>query len=113
MGNLSQRESYAKKRRLYYDKVYALYIHGMTIREIAKEVPLCKSTVQRWIEGRLKAEGKELPSDVIIPRTPGTVARMIKAMAARISALERENEGLRKRVDVLDAIAELLKSEGK
>lgn len=113
MRNLSQREAYAEKRRLYFDKVYSLYTRGMTIREIAKEVPICKSTVQRWIDERIKHEGEDLPSDVIIPRTPGTVAKMIKAMNLRIAALEKENEALRVRVKVLDEIAELLKSDEK
>ncbi len=112
MSNLSQREAYAEKRRLYYDKVYSLYTQGMTIREIAKEVPICKSTVQRWLDERIKNEGEDLPSGVIIPRTPGAVAKMIKAMNARISELEHENERLRARARVLNTIAELLKSEG-
>lgn len=113
MDNLSQREAYAEKRRLYYDKVYALYTQGMTVREIAKEVPICKSTVQRWVDERIKDEGENLPPGVIIPRTPGTVAKMIKAMNTRIAALENENEALRARVRVLDTIVELLKSDEK
>lgn len=113
MDNLSQREAYVEKRRLYYDKVYALYTQGMTVREIATEVPISKSTVQRWVDERIKDEGEDLPSGIIIPRTPGTVAKMIKAMNMRIAALENENEALRTRVRILDAIAELLKSDEK
>lgn len=111
MRNLSQRELYAEKRRLYYDQVYTLYNQGMTVREIAKKVPICKSTVQRWIDERIKTEGEDLPEGVIIPRTPRTVAKMINAMSSRIAVLEQENKLLHERVKILDAIGELLRSE--
>lgn len=107
----SQRELYHEKREKYYGFVVESYQHGMTVREIAKLVPISKSTVQRWVDELLKKDCPELPEDTIIPRTAGAVSKQIKAMSARIAELESLLEAQNKKVEVLTKVIEILKDE--
>lgn len=107
----SQRELYHEKREKYYDFVIRSYQQGMTVREIAKLVPLSKSTVQRWADEHLKKDCPELPEGALIPRTAGAVSKQIKAMNARIKELESQLDAQNKKVDALTKIIEILKTE--
>lgn len=107
----SQRELYHEKREKYYDFVVRSYQQGMTVREIAKLVPISKSTVQRWVDEHLKRDCPELPEGTIIPRTAGAVSKQIKAMNARIAELESQLEVQNKKVEVLTKMIEILKDE--
>ncbi len=111
MVKLSQKASYAENRRLYYDKVISSYTQGRTIREIASIVPNSKSSVQRWIDEYLEKECETLPDDVVIPRTPSSVAKMVKAMNVRIQVLEEQLKVAEHKCRQLDAIVNILREE--
>ncbi len=107
----SQRELYHEKREKYYDFVVGSYQQGMTVREIAKHVPISKSTVQRWVDEHLKKDCPDLPEGTIIPRTAGAVSKQIKAMNARIAELESQLEVQNKKVETLTKVIKILKEE--
>lgn len=107
----SQRELYHEKREKYYDFVIKSYQQGMTIREIAKFVPLSKSTVQRWADEHLKKDCSELPGEMPVPRTVGAVSKQLKAMNSRITELECLLEAQNKQVEALKRIIGILKDE--
>ena len=111
ISQMSQRELYHEKREKYFDFVIKSYQQGMTVREIAKLVPLSKSTVQRWADEHLKKDCPELPEGTLIPRTAGAVSKQIKAMNARIAELEGQIEVQNKKIEVLTKIIEILKTE--
>lgn len=111
MERKSQRDLYHEKREKYYDFVIKSYQQGMTIREIAKLVPLSKSTVQRWADEHLKKYCSDLPVEMPIPRTVGAVSKQLKAMNARITELELRLEVQNKQVEVLKRIIGILKDE--
>lgn len=107
----SQRELYHEKREKYYGFVIKSYQQGMTIKEIAKLVPLSKSTVQRWADEHLKKDCDELPAEMPIPRTVSAVSKQLRAMNARITELECQLENQNKHADALKRIIEILKGE--
>ena len=107
----SQKELYHEKREKYYELVVKSYQQGMTVREIAKLVPISKSTVQRWVDEHLKKDCSELSEGTIIPRTAGAVSKQIKAMSARIAELESQLELQNKNAEALTKIIEILKDE--
>lgn len=111
MERKSQRELYHEKREKYYNFVIESYQQGMTVREIAKLVPLSKSTVQRWADEYLKNDCSELPVDIPIPRTVGAVSKQLKAMNARITELEYLLDVQNKQIEVLKRIIGILKDE--
>lgn len=88
---------YTDQRKKYYDIVIAKYSEGMTAKEISKSIPVSKSTIYRWAEEYFGLEEKEIPEEMVIPRTPASVAKTIKAMAIRISELEKQVDTLKKR----------------
>ena len=108
----SQRELYHEKREKYYAFVIKSYQQGMAAREIAKLVPVSKSTVQRWADEHLKKDCAELPSEMIIPRTAGAVAKQIKAMNTKITELEATIEKQNDKIVLLEKIIALLKEGG-
>lgn len=86
---------YTDQREKYFDIVIAKYSEGMTAREIAKTIPVSKSTIYRWVEEHFGLEEKTVPSNMVIPRTPASVAKTINAMAHRISDLEKQVDSLK------------------
>ncbi len=108
MDKISQRQSYIQNRTLYFEKVLDLYVHGKTAREIARLVPISKSTIQRWVEEGLGKDNQELPEGVAIPRTPKAVAKMIKSMSERITTLERALEEEKSKSLKLDVIRDII-----
>ncbi len=110
--SLSQRESYYENREKYYDFVISSYQHGMTVREIAQQIPLSKSTVQRWTQAHLDKDCPEPPADINVPRTVGAVAKQIKAMSARITELETMLKESEKKLDILNDVISVLKEGG-
>lgn len=108
MDNMSQKQSYAEKRRLYYEEVISQYTQGKTISEISMVVPLSRSTVHRWVGEYVELKSEELPDDVVIPRTPASVAKTIQAMAGRIRELENNLEAAESDRKKLKAIKHIL-----
>lgn len=108
MEKLSQKQIYTQNKERYYERVLDLYAHGKTAREIAKIVPISKSTIQRWVDSRIDRDEKELPEGVIIPRTPKAVAKMILSMSERIARLEQELDEEKRRTALLDKIMDTL-----
>lgn len=108
MEKLSQKQIYAQNKERYYNQVLDLYAHGKTAREIATIVPISKSTIQRWVDGHVGQEEKELPNGIVIPRTPKAVAKMISSMTKRIARLEMELEEEKRRTALLDKIVSAL-----
>lgn len=99
---------YAEKRAKYYDQVIAKYSSGMTAKEIIKTIPVGKSTVYRWVEEHLaKSEGKQ-EIDIVIPRTPASVAKTIKAMNAKVKELTLRLELAEKRNEQSEHIISLI-----
>lgn len=99
---------YSEKRAKYYDEVIDKYSSGMTAKEITRTIPVGKSTVYRWVQEHLaiSEEGQEI--DIVIPRTPASVAKTIKAMSARIAELTCRLKLAEKRNKVLEQIISLI-----
>ena len=100
---------YFEKRAKYYDEVIALYSHGLTAKEITKNIPVGKSTVYRWVEEHLAKNNENKEVDIVIPRTPASVAKTIKAMNAKITELTCQLEIANQRNEVLERIISILK----
>lgn len=102
---------YTDQREKYFDIVITKYSEGMTAREIARTIPVSKSTIYRWVEEHFGLGEKTVPSNMVIPRTPASVAKTINAMVQRISELERQVDSLKtsKRSQVDENLSESLK----
>ncbi len=100
---------YVEKRAKYFDAVIEMYGRGMTAKEIVKTIPVGKSTVYRWVEEHLAKCEEENKVDIVIPRTPASVAKTIKAMNNQITELTCRLELAEQRNKVLDQILSLLK----
>lgn len=101
------------KRQKYFDFVIKKYSEGMTAKEIEKIVPVSDSTIYRWVEEYLGKESKKDVDDEVIPRTPASVAKTIRAMRKHIAELECSLEMETNKNKVLKQIVELLKSHGE
>ena len=108
----SQRELYHEKREKYYDFVVKSYVEGKTAREIAKLVPVGKSTVQRWAAEYMKTENAGMDGYVSVPKTVGAIARRLRGDKAEIAELKAVIEEQNRKIAVLEKIVEVLKEGG-
>lgn len=101
--------SYFDKKKKYYDLVISKYSMGMTAKEIVKTIPISDSTVYRWVEEHLKKEKTKTFDELVLPRTPSSVAKTIRAMQTKITELQCRLEISEEKNRVLEDIVVLLR----